>query len=92
MTVLLTYRGVVERDGRVRVRATVLPTGAEVVIVASQPPTLAEQEQRLVALDPEQWSRAFTEFEAVSATTEAEAVEPVTPEDWAALVKEARRA
>ncbi len=61
MTVLTAYRGVVEKEGTVRLRqAPALPAGTEVVVVVAQSvPSLEEQERRLAALSPDEWRRPF---------------------------------
>ncbi|MBN1872601.1 MAG: hypothetical protein JXA33_00085 [Anaerolineae bacterium] len=77
-TTLTTYRGVIEKDGVVRLRHTPpLPVGTEVLVVAAQPvPTLEEQRHRLAALPPEEWREPF---DAVRAAWDAS--KPVPDED-----------
>jgi len=75
---LTTYRGVMEKDGLVRLRhAPALPEGTEVVVVVVQPlSSLEEQERRLAALSPEEWRKPF---DAVRAAWDAS--EPAPDED-----------
>lgn len=94
MGVLAAYHGVVEKEGIVRLRqAPPIPVGTEVVVVVAQPiPAVEEQERRLAALRPEEWTRPFEEFEAVVAHEPAEAdVSGISDEEFVALVHEARR-
>lgn len=80
MGILTAYRGVVEKNGMVRLRqpaeAHLLSPGSEVLIVATQPqvvPDLEEQERRLTALSPEEWQRPFELYEAITAREPSEA-------------------
>jgi hypothetical protein len=94
MSVLTAYRGVVEKEGTVRLRqAPSLPAGTEVVVVVAQSvPSLEEQERRLAALSPEEWRRPFEKFEAIVAQEQAEVdVTSVSDEELVTLVKEARQ-
>ncbi len=77
-TTLTMYRGVMEKDGLVRLRyAPALPVGAEVVVVVAQPlPSPEEQKRRLAALSPEEWRKPF---DAVRAAWDAS--EPAPDED-----------
>jgi hypothetical protein len=93
MTVLATYRGVVERDGIVRLReGPALPTGTEVVVVVAQPLSIEEQERRLAALSPEEWQRPFDAVRAAWDTSEPAPDEDDLPsdEELVALVHQAR--
>ena len=90
---LTTYRGVMEKDGLVRLRhAPALPEGTEVVVVVAQPlPSLEEQKRRLAALSPEEWRKPFDEFAAIVAQEQAEIdVANVSDEELVTLVHEAR--
>ncbi len=92
-TTLTTYRGVVEKDGLVRLRhAPALPVGTEVLVVAAQPLlSLKEQKRRLAALSPEEWRKPFDEFAPVVAQEQAEVdIADVSDEELVALVHEAR--
>jgi len=92
--ILTAYRGVVERDGIVRLHQIPgLPPGSEVLVVVAQPlPSLEEQERYLVALSPEEWRKPFEEFEAISAQEQAEVdIADVSDDEIVALVHEVRR-
>ncbi len=92
-TTLTTYRGVMEKDGLVRLRhAPALPVGTEVLVVAAQPLlSLEEQKRRLAALSPEEWRKPFDEFAAVVAQEQVEVdIADVSDEELVALVHEAR--
>jgi len=94
MSVLTTYRGVVEKEGIVRLRqAPSLPAGTEVVVVVAQSvPSLEEQERRLAVFPPEEWRRPFDEFEAIVAHEQADVdIANVSDEELATLVHEARQ-
>ncbi len=93
MTVLATYRGVVERDGIVRLREEpALPTGTEVVVVVARPLSIEEQERRLAALSSDEWRQPFDEFATVVAQETAEVdIADVDDEELVALVHEARQ-
>ncbi len=92
-TTLTTYRGVMEKDGLVRLRhAPALPVGTEVLVVAAQPLlSLEEQKRRLADLSPEEWRKPFDEFAAVVAQEQVEVdIADVSDEELVALVHEAR--
>ena len=99
MGVLAAYRGVVEKNGLVRLRrsaeARLLPPGSEVLIIATQAqlaPDLEEQERRLAALSPEEWQRPFAEYEAIAAREFAEAeIADISDDELVALIHEARQ-
>lgn len=99
MGVLAAYRGVVQKNGLVRLRrpaeARLLPPGSEVLIIAMQAqpaPDLEEQERRLAALSPEEWRRPFAEYEAIAAREFAEAdIADISDDELVALVHEARQ-
>jgi hypothetical protein len=93
MTVLATYRGVVERGGIVRLQEEpALPTGTEVVVVVAQPLSIEEQERRLAALSTEEWQRPFDAVRAAWDVSEPAPDEDHLPgdEELVALVHQAR--
>jgi len=83
MSVLTAYRGVVEKEGTVRLRqAPSLPAGTEVVVVVAQSvPSLEEQERRLAALSPEEWRRPFDAVRAAWDASEPAPDEGHLPSD-----------
>ncbi len=99
MGVLAAYRGVVQKNGLVRLRrsaeARLLPPGSEVLIIATQAQPvsdLEEQERRLAAFSPEEWRRPFVEYEAIAARECAEAdIADISDDELVALVHEARQ-
>ncbi len=99
MGVLAAYRGVVEKNGLVRLRrsaeARLLPPGSEVLVIATQAqtvPDLEEQERRLAALSPEEWRRPFEEYEAIAAREFADTdVADISDDELVALIHEARQ-
>ncbi|MBN2392805.1 MAG: hypothetical protein JXR84_18890 [Anaerolineae bacterium] len=98
MGVLTAYRGVVEKNGLVRLRrsaeARLLPPGSEVLIIATQVqpvPDLEEQERRLSALSPEEWRRPFDAVRAAWDASEPALDETILSDDeLVALVHQAR--
>ena len=93
MTVLVTYHGVLEKNGVVRLHQDpALPEGTEVVVVVAQPLSIKEQEHRLAALSPDKWRKPFDEFAAV-VTKEQAVVDIVdmSDEELVRLVHEARQ-
>jgi len=83
MSVLTAYRGVVEKEGTVRLhQAPSLPAGTEVVVVVAQTvPSLEEQEHRLAALSPEEWRRPFDAVRAAWDASEPAPDEGHLPSD-----------
>jgi hypothetical protein len=94
MSVLTAYRGVVEKNGLVRLqRAPALPAGTEVVVVMAQPlPSIEEQKRRLAALSPEEWRQPFEAIYAAWNTSEPAPDEENIPgdEELVALVHQVR--
>lgn len=98
MGILTAYRGVVEKNGLVRLRRSadvrLLPPGSEVLVVATQPPPildLDEQERRLAALSPEEWRRPFEAYEAIAARELADAdIADISDDELVALIHEVR--
>lgn len=93
MAVLVSYRGVVEEEGVVRVReAAALPTGTEVIVIAAQIAPLEEQKHRLANLSPTEWRRPFEAVRAAWDTSEPAPDEERLPSDdeLVALVRHAR--
>lgn len=98
MGVLAAYRGVVEKNGLVRLRrpaeARLLPPGSEVLIIATQAQPvsdLEEQERRLAALSPEEWRRPFDAVRAAWDASEPALDETVlSDEELVALVHQVR--
>ena len=96
---LTAYRGVVERNGLVRLRrsaeAHLLPPGSEVLVIATQPQPvldLDEQERRLTALSPEEWRRPFEEYEAIATRELADAdIADISDDELVALIHEVRQ-
>ncbi len=95
---LIAYRGVVEKNGLVRLRrpagARLLQPGSEVLVVAAQSQPLSdldEQERRLLSLSSEEWRRPF---EAVRAAWEASEPAPdegtLSDDELVILVHQAR--
>lgn len=82
-TTLTTYRGVMGKDGLVRLRhAPALPVGTEVLVVAAQPlPSLEEQKRRLGALSPEEWRKPFDAVRTAWDTSEPAPDEDSFPGD-----------
>jgi len=82
-TTLTTYRGVIEKDGFVRLHHTPgLPVGTEVLVVAAQPlPSLEEQKHHLAELSPEEWHKPFDAVRAAWDTSEPVPDEDVLPND-----------
>ncbi|HQE92043.1 MAG TPA: hypothetical protein PLH19_04610 [Anaerolineae bacterium] len=82
-TTLTTYRGVIEKDGIVRLRQSPpLPIGTEVLVVAAQPlPSLEEQRHRLAALSPEEWRKPFDAVRVAWDTSEPAPDEDALPSD-----------
>jgi hypothetical protein len=56
---LVSYRGVVGKDGAVRLLDAALPFGVQVVVVAQEQLSVEEQIKRLEALSPELWRKPF---------------------------------
>lgn len=82
---LTMYRGVIEKDGLVRLRhIPPLPVGTEVLVVAAQPlPSLEEQRHRLATLSPEEWRRPFDAVRAAWDVSEPAPDEDALPDDEA---------
>ena len=98
MGILAAYRGVVEKNGLVRLHrsadARLLSPGSEVLVVATQPQPvldLEEQERRLAALSPEEWRRPF---DAVQAAWDASEPAPdentLSDDELVALIHQVR--
>jgi hypothetical protein len=93
MNVLITYHGVVEKDGLVRLRwAPELPEGTEVVIVVTRSLAAPEEQERdLNALVLEDYHKSFERFEAAVAEERADVdVADISDEELVSVVHDAR--